>query len=308
MFFRARRSLHRALFDLRCRSLLRTPPLTTQAVADGQPLTLVSMVCHGEVLMYLLAVKSFCRQLGRVPSFVVLDDDSLTSADRATIAQHLPTVRFFSVAAIDTGACPKGSCWERLMLICSLSESSYVVQLDCDTLTSGPIAEVNASIESNESFTLLGDRSFPVIEPMLEAHVRLKDSTSTQVQAVCERGFDQLPEAADLFYLRGNAGFSGFARGSLSRAKIEFLSGCMRRIAGPQWDEWGSEQVTSNLAIANTPGARPLPAPRYVSFWAHPELDYRQSSFIHFIGPHRYDQGLYGQLAVATIAQLNSRV
>jgi hypothetical protein len=31
--------------------------------------------------MYLLAAKSFCRQLGRTPQVVILDDGSLTESD-----------------------------------------------------------------------------------------------------------------------------------------------------------------------------------------------------------------------------------
>ena len=262
------------------------------------------MVCHGEVLMYLLAVKSFCRQLGSVPEIVALNDGSLTDADLAVMRVHLPTMRVAAVAAIETGTCPRGSCWERLMLICDLARDSYIVQLDCDTLTPGPIPEIAAAIANNHSFTLLGDRSYPHLEPMQEAHGRLKASTSTQVQAVCERGFDQLPESADLLYLRGNAGFTGFAQGSLTRERIAWFSDLMRRLAGPQWEQWGSEQLTSNLLISNTPDAKPLPVPRYLSFWAHPEIDYRACSFLHFIGPHRYDDGLYLELARRLIAAL----
>jgi hypothetical protein len=67
----------------------------------------------------------------------------------------------------------------------------------------------------------------------------------------------------------------------------------MRRIAGEKWDDWGSEQVTSNLLIANSQDALPLRFPKYLSYWAHPEVDYEQSSFIHFIGPSRFSHGFY---------------
>jgi hypothetical protein len=80
----------------------------------------------------------------------------------------------------------------------------------------------------------------------------------------------------------------------------------MLRIAKEKWDEWGSEQVASNLVIANSENAKPLPFPKYLSYWAHPDVPYEQSSFIHFIGPHRYDHGFYIQCARRALRALRS--
>ncbi|HEU5340734.1 hypothetical protein [Edaphobacter sp.] len=302
MFFRARRALGRAWFNFNCRSLLETSPL----LPNDDRLTLVSMVCHGEALMYLLAAKSFCRRLGRNPNVVLLDDGSLTKEDKALLRAHLPKVRIVHISEVTPDRCPKGSCWERLLLISDVVKDSYVVQLDSDTLTLGPIDVVIECIDRNRSFTLMGDRSFPEIEPMLSACARSKDLSSAMVQAVCERSFDQLPEAASLKYVRGNAGFTGFARGSIDREKIGWFSDLMRRIAKEKWDEWGSEQVTSNLLMANTPDALPLTFPKYLSYWAHPDVPYEDASFIHFIGPHRFSNGFYLRSAKKIIAALKN--
>jgi hypothetical protein len=300
MFFRARRALRRAWFDFNSRSLLRTPPIHPTDAS----LTLVSMVCHGEVLMYLLAAKSFCRQLGRNPQVVILDDGSLTKSDYANIHSHIPDAKIVHISEVAPANTPKGSCWERLLLISDLVSDSFVVQLDSDTLTVSPIPEVNACINANQSFTLLGDKSFPEIEPMLNACQRSKDNLHPMVQAVCERSFDLLPESASLQYVRGNAGFNGFAKGSINREKVEWFSELMRRLAKDQWNEWGSEQLTSNLLIANAEGASPLPFPKYLSYWAHPDVPYDNASFIHFIGPFRFSNGLYLKKAKAVIANL----
>ncbi len=304
MFFRARRALSRAWFDFSCREVLRTP-----AILPGDAgVTLVSMVCHGEVLMYLLAVKSFCRRLGRTPSIVLLDDGSLTGADRALIARHLLDAEIVPIATIDTHGCPRGSCWERLLLIGQRVEHSYVVQLDCDTLTLGAIAEVAECIAANRCFTLLGDKSYPAVESMHDACARATQHAGSMVQAVCERSFNLLPESADLKYLRGNAGFTGFAKGSIDGEKIRWFSGLMRRLVQGRWDEWGSEQVTSNLLIANAPEPYPLPAPKYLSYWAHPDVPYERAAFLHFIGPHRFSNGLYLKNARRVIASSNQPV
>ncbi len=300
MFFRARRALARGWFNLRSASLKQTAPMP----CSDPGFTLVSMVCHGEAWMYLLAAKSLCTQLGRTPRVVLLNDGTLTAQDCALIAHHLPGARIVALADVPNPACPRGSCWERLLLIGDLVQQNYVVQLDSDTLTLAAVPEIAACIDENRSFTLLGDQSYAAVEPLAAACVRLKDNPSTMVQAVCERSFDQLPESADLLYLRGNAGFTGFARGSIDRDRIRFFSDLMRRIAGPKWDEWGSEQVTSSLLIANSPDPLALPSPKYVSYWAHPEVDYRTSSFIHFIGPHRFEHGFYLGEAQRVIARL----
>jgi hypothetical protein len=300
MFFRAKRALGRAWFDFNCRALLRTQPMHSN---DGR-LTLVSMLCHGEVAMYLLAVKSFCAQLGRNPKVVVLDDGTLTESDYATLRAHLPDARTVAISEVAPGRCPKGSCWERLLLIGDLVKDTYVVQLDSDTLTANSIAEVAQCIDANRSFTLLGDGSHPEIEPMASACARSKTNLGPMVQAVCERSFDQLPESASLKYVRGNAGFTGFAKGSIDREKIAWFSGLMRRIAKEKWEEWGSEQVTSNLLIANAGNAHVLEFPKYLSYWAHAGVPYKDASFIHFIGPHRYSNGFYVKCARKVIATL----
>jgi hypothetical protein len=302
MFFRARRALGRAWFDFNCRGLLRIPPIPS----SNAPVTLVSMVCHGEVLMYLLAAKSFCRQLGRTPKIVILNDGSLTPSDTATIRAQIPDATIVSISDVAPANTPKGSCWERLLLISDLAHDSFVVQMDSDTLTVASIPEVIACIDANRSFTLLGDRSFPEVESMTDACLRSKTNLHPMVQAVCERNFDQLPECASLRYIRGNAGFNGFAQGSLSREKVEWFSELMRRLAKEQWNEWGSEQLTSNLLIANSDDPLPLEFPKYLSYWAHPDVPYETASFIHFIGPFRYANGFYLKKAKQVIASLKS--
>ena len=302
MFFRARRALGRAWFDFNCRALLHTPPVHS----NDDRFTLVSMLCHGEVVMYLLAVKSFCWQLGSNPKVVILDDGTLTKLDYATLHAHIPEARVVSISDVALDRCPKGSCWERLLLIGDLVKNTYVVQLDSDTLTANSIAEVAQCIDANRSYTLLGDGSHPEIEPMVSACARSKTNLSPMVQAVCERSFEQLPESASLKYVRGNAGFTGFAKGAIDREKITWFSDLMRRIANEKWDEWGSEQITSNLLIANSADAHVLEFPKYLSYWAHTDVPYDDASFIHFIGPHRYSNGFYVKNARKVIETLGN--
>lgn len=300
MFFRARRALERTWFNYNCRALLNTAPV----YSTNKDLTIVSMLCHGEVVMYLLAVKSFCAQLAQGPNVVILDDGSLTAADRSILYAHMPQLRIVQIAEVAPDDCPKRNCWERLLLISDLAKTSYIVQLDSDTVTMGPLVEVQECIDANRSFTLLGDKSYPEVESMQSACERLKGNNSPAVQSVCERSFDELPESGNLRYVRGNAGFTGFARASVGREKVVWFSRLMRQIAKEKWDEWGSEQVASNLLIANSPDAYVLPFPKYLSYWAHPDVPYAESSFIHFIGPHRFSNGFYVRSAKKVIGAL----
>ena len=300
MFFRARRAAGRAWFDFNCRAVHNTPPLHL----NDDSLTVVSMLCHGEVTMYLLALKSFCHRLGYAPRIFILNDGTLTQSDCSTLRLHIPHVEIVPISAVASERCPKGSCWERLLLISDLVQSSYVIQLDSDTITVTATPEVQRCIETGRSFTLMGDRSYPEIESMAKACLRSKQNDSPMVQAVCERAFDQLPESTALRYVRGNAGFTGFAKASINREKIVYFSDLMRRIARERWDEWGSEQVTSNLLIANADNSYLLQFPKYLSYWAHPDVPYHEASFIHFIGPHRFSNGFYIETARKVVANL----
>ena len=70
--------------DRRARAVLQTPPL--RARDDG--VQILSMIGTRAVLPYLVAVKSFAAALGR-GRIVILDDGTLTAADRAVLARHL---------------------------------------------------------------------------------------------------------------------------------------------------------------------------------------------------------------------------
>ena len=65
---------------------------------------------------------------------------------------------------------------------------------------------------------------------------------------------------------------------------------------------WGTEQFSSNLLVASSPGARVLPHPRYCA--AHRRTG--DTAFLHFIGYVRHASGLYAQLAGEIAAELSA--
>ncbi len=134
------------------RGVLATPPLVPRE--DG--VILFSMIGTKVLLPYLVAIKSLHHQLG-CGRIVILDDGSLTKADKAVLAHHLGAPEIRHIAEVDTADCPRGGTWERLLTLLDMRRENYVIQLDSDTVTLGPVPEIAEAIAQRRSFTLRGD-------------------------------------------------------------------------------------------------------------------------------------------------------
>lgn len=285
-------------------SVLDTPPIVP--VEDG--LILFSMIGTRVLLPYLVAIKSLHARLrqGRV---VILDDGTLTAADRAVLADHLGNPRILAIADVDTGSCPRGGTWERLLTILDLRAADYVIQLDSDTVTLGDVPEIAEAVAANRSFTLRGDPDSHLLS-FAELASRTDDAAflynpQAHVQGAIECGLDRisLPHLANPLYVRGCSGFAGFARGGDGRTLAEAFSDEATRLLGAgRWASWGSEQVTSNMVIANEPDALLLPYDRYLNFWD--EGVPADSRFVHFIGSHRFSGRAYIDATRAAVSAL----
>lgn len=295
---RALRRLREWQFNRQARAVLATPPL--RAVDDG--VILFSMIGTRVVLPYLVAVKSLHAQLGR-GRCVILDDGTLTAADRALLAAQLDQPEVRSIHAVSTAPCPQGGCWERLLTLLELRRSAYVIQLDSDTVTLGPVPEVADAIAAGRNFTLLGGADsawrpvadFAVRGVPAEAHIQTRSEAAMAELA----GAD--PRVTH--YLRGCAGFAGFAPGGAGRDLAEAVTrAAVARLGAAAWAQWGSEQVMSNVIIANEGEPVLLPYQRYFNFWNEP-VD-RDAALIHFVGTYRYHRGAYAAAAHRAIAGL----
>ena len=299
------RKLREVRYLAGARSILATAPVRTSD--DG--LIIFSMIGTRVVLPYLVAAKSLYRQLQR-GRFAILDDGTLTAADHDTIRKHLDDPQIFSSADIDTASCPAGGCWERLIKLLELRRSAYVIQLDSDTVTLGPVPEVIAAIGQGRNFTLKGEAvsrwmsvpdfvaTPPFYDPM---------DPETHVQDVAEALLPQIDAGlpADPHYVRGCAGFAGFAPGGFDASLPHRFSREMQAIVGPDvWSRWGSEQVMSNVIIANEGEPVVLPYDRYLNHWKEPVP--ADAAFVHFIGTYRYHRGVYADATARAIAALNA--
>ena len=290
---KGREMLHRQA----TRDVLATPPI----MPTGDPVLVFSMIGTRVLLPYLVAVKSFHARLG-VGRVVILDDGTLTPADRSVLARHLANPVILPIKAVETGACPRGGCWERLLALLDLTADNYVVQLDSDTVTVGEVPEVVEAVTANRSFTLLGDALaeergiLSLVDFMAAYHPGgsgIDLAGPVHVQGSIEGHWDRYPEPARHRYVRGCAGFAGFARGGgPSRASAEAFSRNAESIVGQhKWRRWGSEQVASNFLVANSDNPVLLPYARYSNHWNEPPGP--DSRFVHFVGTHRYSNGEY---------------
>jgi len=271
-------------------------------IRDGE-LIIFSMISHWDVMMYLIAIKTLYRQLGR-GKIVVLNDGSLKNTDLSLIREHVRPREIIHISDVRTGPCPSGACWERLLCIADLVPDAYVLQLDADSLVIKEMPEVEEYIRNKRSFALgqifLGQE----IYPMSYVSSEMRKKGTDYVEHVAEMNFDQLEGFEDMKYSKSSACFAGFAKGSFDRTDVEDFSSRMESLLGKRWHEWGTEKVTSNFIVANTPGSAILPFPQYVSYYAKPEIDYEDSNYLHFTGTHRFKNGFYIRMARQAVRDL----
>lgn len=276
------------------RRVLAMPPI----VPPDDGVVILSMIGTRTVLPYLVAVKSFHHRL-RMGRIVLIDDGSLTEADRRTLARHCGQPRIIPISTVDTGECPRGGTWERLLTLLDLRRDAYVIQLDSDTLTLAEMPEVRAAIADNRNFILLGAPDSEVMGiQRLPDFVRWKYPDGpidppAHMQAVIESRFGGYPEADRHSYVRASSGFAGFARGGPSgRAEAATFSRHVQALVGAEiWTRWGSEQITSNFLLSNEPESRLLPYALYSNYWRLPVTG--DERLVHFVGTHRYSDSVY---------------
>jgi hypothetical protein len=290
MLFRLRRTSQtwRARPDFA--RILKTPPPT----GSDDSVVVFSQLQHRDVLAYLVAAKSFAHHTG-YRRFALLDDGSLTAADRALLRQHLPRLEFRTMSEVHYGNLPVGGTWERLITICDLAERDFIIQLDADTVTSGPLDEVKACVARGHSFALMAGHTASMLPVAKIAELANTVHRDHHVQIVAEGRLDALDPAIATRYGCGCSGFAGFAPDPERRIALERFSARMEELLGPRWREWGTEQVSSNFLVARDPNGILLPYARYRNFGGEPLTD--ATVFVHFFGTFRYDEGVYRRMA-----------
>ena len=293
MFHALKDKISRARFAARTDRVFESAPI---ALEPQSGLIVVSQLQHKDIGLYLLAAKSFCRRIP-VRRLQILNDGSLTAGDEALLRRHIPGCEITPIARFSNPHCPKGGTWERLLAITTLVPNGYVIQLDSDTLSIGPMEEVVSCIATGTAFTL-GTWRNQRVESMVERYtdaLKLNLTSDAHIQMLAEANLNSIGGFASLSYIRGCSGFAGFPRNGVNVEFIERVSREMASRLGPKWSAWGSEQFMSNIVVANAPRKCVLPFPKYAD--CSEPYDPQVTSFIHFVGSCRFREGLYARLA-----------
>lgn len=299
-------------FNAIAAQVVHTKPIKADKSAK---VVILSQVYHDAVHMALLALKSFAYQLGDC-EFEIVDDGSLTEEDKQLFHEHLSDVTITHLADIDVGKCPRGGTWERLVRILQLSRERYVVQVDTDTLTISAIPEIVKAIAENRAFTI----GNPIFSFPVPADYMVKIATKWQgnhVQVETERCLTTLTSANFKHYCRGCSALTGFPVMGPGFEQLESLSWeLQQRLGSEKWNEWGSEQVASNLLVSLTDDPLILPWPKYANYGFpstgtgnnKPENYIGKASTLHFIGSHRFSSRVYEKLSALVMEQALGKV
>lgn len=286
---------HRWQFERAVQDMRDTPPLAVGTT----PYTVLSMVQHRDVLPYLLALKSFARFVPPA-EVVVVADPTLDANDRALMREHVPVLEIREAAEFRQPGIPAGGCWERLSAIGERVGRGAVVQLDADTVALHMPQEVAATLQAGVSFTLGTDDGQRISGTHEVAAPFRGKPVPVHIQGRCEGLLDRLDPEQRWRYVRGCAGFAGFARGAFDRELLIEISSRMRALIGDDWALWGTEQFTSNLIVASSPGGQVLPHPRYCA--PHRRTD--DTVFLHFIGYVRFASSYYADVGRRVAVEL----
>lgn len=288
VFAKLRREYHK-------RRLLKAvlPVRSLGPIASGhRDFTALSMVHTRDVDTYLLAIDSFCRHASP-RHVVVVCDPSITEKDKQVIRARLPFAELRAAAEFQDPRLPTGGTWERLQAITEYAKSSYVVQVDADTLTLRAVDEVTEAISSRRAFTI-GEATGQKVVTLEQARQTVApwQRPGLHVQGVAEFHLATLGLPWN-HYVRGCSGFSGFPPAENYSAMLLTFSQRMQAELGARWVEWGTEQISSNFLIANAQLPMVLPFPVYGT----PDVMSDSSKFVHFIGNLRHESAAYTQAA-----------
>ena len=288
------KNLNKFLFDQTVKKVLSTRAIKYR---QDKSVTIVSMVSHNTVAMYLVAIKSFMENFG-YGTIEAINDGSLTEQDLVILREHIPSINITDANNVDTHGCPSYISWKRLFRIQKLAESSYVIQLDSDTVSLGPLVDVHDRASQNQGFLIGSDRWGKAVEVGLLRDI-VSQWNNIHVQPLAEINFHKMHFFADgTKYLRACAGFAGYPKNFATIEGIQALSNEIESYIGKTWHGWGSEQTATMCLISKTLDASILPWPNYQNFKFPESNEYISSmSFIHFIGSNRFDHNVYRKLS-----------
>lgn len=279
-------------FDWEIRNILSIAPLNrTLELRKG--LCVLSMLCKRDFYQYLISIYSF-SQILKPEKIVIVNDGSLTDKHIKILKQKIPDVVLLEGVDFIDERVPTYTSWRRMLALESFINNYYVIQLDADLLFRYDLDEIENAFKSNKSFILgTQQQEKTTIEQAQENAITRNCSDNRHVQQLAEMNLVSLKKIDYNFYVRGCAGFAGYAKGSFSKETLINISECMFSCIGEIWRNWGSEQTAANILIANQDDSIVLPLTTYGSVARYHE----GLKLIHFLGSWRFDGFIYNRLA-----------
>jgi hypothetical protein len=285
------------LFDFSVRKALNLSAMQRE-VKEHMELCILSMLCKRDFYQYIVSIYSLC-QFVSPEKIVVVNDGSLELWHINMLREKIPDIEILDGKDYVDERMPTYTSWRRLLAIESLVQNYYVIQLDADLFIRNNIDEVLAAYKSNISFILGTSESDLISLEDAQQRAENRSSDSQHVQHLAELNMPVLRQLGLDSYIRGCAGFTGFAKGSFNKEQLADISRCMFEVIGDSWRIWGSEQVCTNLLIANQTSPQVLPLKYYDSV----ERYAVSLKLIHFIGPIRFKGFIYNRLAAGFVKQ-----
>ncbi len=270
------------------------------AVDSSSPFILVTQLCKRDLYLYLVSVISFTRR-NKPKKIIIINDGSLGQNELLILNSYIPSFEVIEIGDIETGRCPRGGTWERLVLCCKLSAEKFVVQLDADTITIDEMLEVRNAIYQKKAF-ILGTYRCSSLLNLSEASRFANNIKSQSIQIIAEQQLVNLDSQYPDLYMRGCSGFAGYS-GMLSFSLLEEFSTRMQDLLGEKnWKKWGSEQFASNYILANS-NPDILAEPKYQNYYQG--VDISNSIFVHFIGRDRFKSDILRKTISHTLPKKN---
>lgn len=300
MFFRVKDIYNRARLSSALQGVLSAQPARVDPAAS---FSILSQVREKDLLMYLLAVKSFCHwhPPARV---IVLTDGAFSDRAVCTLRDHVPGIVMEPHVNYRDKSCPQGGTWERLLALVTHAQHSFTIQLDSDTVTLGRLGCVADCIASGKAFTLGSMQGREVVAGVV-ASQRAKAALAGgdgHIQTLSESVLDRIASEGAVRYVRGCSGFTGLPKDAVSLDSVERWAQAFGRLVGERWSEWGTEQFMSNFVVANIKSSVVLPHPEYATC---PNISEGRTLFAHLAGFCRFaNNNQYVRLARPAIVRL----
>ena len=282
--------------------ILNTPPITSRD--DG--LVLFAEISSAQLLPCLVAIKSLHARLGR-GRVALLDDGTLIGSDRAVLAQHCGDPEIILAPGSDDTVFPDLPAWRALGTVIERRSSEFWLWLPAESVTLGPVPEVEQAIAINASFLMAGEQALD--EPLsLEdfCHAAYPEGpTDRDIAGHLESRLGGI-ERPGWRYVQGNGGLMGFAAGGpgprsagACRADLE------RLIATEDLRQAEAAKVAANLLLASESRTVILPHDRYCHYSTASWHD--ATSFLRFGSDPDHADTRYAEASQIAIAALHGQ-